>query len=259
MSLSALPILLLAACPRAPQAPTRSAEELFLMAQAPGPDGPVAARFDMSVSTPTVHGPASGTLLLDPPDRFYLEVRPPLGGAALIAASDGRVVSAFVASKLTVYTHPDGEEGLKGLTGGVLGLSAVVRLLAGRLPVEGAPAAMGFTRDGLAMRWEGPAGAAVLSTLDPRSAALLRLAATGPSGAVALTVDYAPGTIYPKGMDLDLPGVQIGADLDFGEWKPATVPDTIYQIKPPPGAAIVDLEALIAEKVAPLEPLAPPQ
>lgn len=248
MPLSALPLLaLLLGCPRTPIGPMRSPEELFLMAQAPIPDTAVAARFDMSVSTPTARGPASGTLLLDPPDRFYLEVRPPLGGAALVAASDGKVISAFVTGSQTLYTHPDAEEGLKGLTGGVLGLSAVIRLLAGRLPVEGAPLAMEQAPDGLALRWEGPGGSAVLATLDGRMGWLLKMVATDAKGEIALRMDYEPGLIYPKGMGMEFPGLKTGAELSFGEWKPASVPDARYQIQVPPGAKIMDLQQMLGE------------
>ena len=57
-------------------------------ASTPVPDVAVVSRFDMNLATPSVRGPASGTLLIDPPNRFYLEIRPPVGSPALVAASD---------------------------------------------------------------------------------------------------------------------------------------------------------------------------
>lgn len=245
---------LLLACPHPGPGKDASPEEVLAAAATPAPDGPVVTRFDMNVSTPSSRGPASGTLLVDPPDRFYLEVRPPVGGAALVAACDGTVVSAWLAGQRKFFSHPAAEEGLRALTRGAVGLEAIVSLLTGRVPPLGEPQSLLSGAATLDAEWAGPGGTRLKAGIDPEKGRLVRLVGLDGTGALAVQAEILPGAVYPLAMNLELPRLQTHVEIEFSTWKTAEVPDERYRLTPPAGVEVLDLSTLGAPVEAPAEP-----
>lgn len=237
------PLLFLLACPQHP-APQSDPASVVAAASTPVPDVAVVSRFDMNLATPSVRGPASGTLLIDPPNRFYLEIRPPVGSPALVAASDGQTVSAYVASKHTFYTHASADVALSSLTGGLANLSTVVRLLSGRLPELGSPNSINVGLSGIEGQWTGPANTRLNASFDPKTARLTFLRGFDPQGVPVVELTYVPGKVYPTQLNAVIPKLQAQVDIHFGKWENADVPDTIYHIAAPAGTAVMDLSVL---------------
>ncbi len=237
-------LLMLLACPHGGPGGPASPEELLARASTPAPEGAVVSRFDMNVSTPTTRGPASGTLLVDPPDRFYLEVRPPVGGPALVAACDGTVVSAWIAGQQKFFSHPAAEEGLRGLTRGAIGLEAIVSLLTGRVPPLGAPQSLLSGPATIDAEWAGPNGTRLKVGIDPAKGRLVRMVGLDGTGALAVQAALLPGPVYPLAMNVEIPRLQTTVEIEFGPWKVADVPDARYKLTAPAGVQVLDLSTL---------------
>lgn len=253
------PLLLLLACPHTPAGRPTDPPVVLARSQTPAPDNAVVCRFDMNAVTPTVRGPASGTLLVDPPDRFYLEIRPPVGGPLFVATSDGKAVNAWIAGKNVFYTHPDADVGLKAVTGGVVGLQAVVSLLTGRLPMLGNPATLAEGPGTVDGEWLGPGGTRLKVSMDPGRGRMVRMIGLDSNGTIAVDAEMTPGMVYPTDLNVNIPRIGTSVEINFKDWRPIQVLDARYSMIIPAGAQVVLLDAAQLSGEKPEEqPAAPP-
>lgn len=235
-------LFLLLACPHTPVGKPGDPAVVLSRSRAPVPENAVVTKFNMNVVTPNVRGPASGTLLVDPPDRFYLEIRPPVGGPLLVATSDGKEVSAWLSGKNLFFTQPDADVGLKALTGGVAGLQAVVSLLTGRLPELGTPASLAEGPGTVEGEWVGPEGTRLKVSMDPMRGRMVRLIGLDNGGTIAVDVQITPGLLYPRDLVVSIPRIGASAEVEFKEWVPIQVPEERYHLNAPVGSQVLLLD-----------------
>jgi hypothetical protein len=256
----ALPLsLLLLGCPprHPPEAgPPPDPAELLRVVRAEPPAGASVGPFSIHIHSPDTNATAAGTLLVGPPDRFRLEVRGPIGGPALIVASDGKVLSIWQAGKATFWNAEDAEGALRGLTGGVAGLAQIDQILLGRLPELGDPSEMGVDGPNARYTWKGPSGSTLVAEVDPATARLVELEGLDGAGGQWIHATWEPG-LYPKSMRVELPRQGIEAGLVFDDWSPAKPEPGVFHLVPPEGATIRPLE-LQPREAPPPEPASGP-
>lgn len=208
---------------------------------------PTLARFDIGLTLKDKRVSANGSLILSPPDRFRLEVRGPIGGPALLVTSDGHSVAAWVASKNQLWQGADADAALRGITGGAAGLSAVVAVLSGRLIELGTPTSAVSTIGGALYTWDGPGGSSLLAELTADDGNLARLTALNSAGAPLVSAAISHGERGPAWLIVDLPAMEVGAEIQFTSWEPYTPADALFTLTAPPGAEVKDLLAGITE------------
>ncbi len=207
---------------------------------------PVLGTFSIRLELPDRKIGASGLLILAPPNRFRLELRGPVGGPALVVVSDGQMLDVWLASSNTVWHAAEAEPLLRGLTGELFGLDAVVSLLGGRLPASDAWVA-GPT--GLTLTT--PQGVIATVVLDQRGAHLMGVEAKDREGGVLLRADLVPGRDYPDRLALQIPTLGGGAELEFDAWEAYEPEDVVFRIATPPSPTVVDAGSLLLPGASP--------
>lgn len=243
--LAAFAFAFLVACPPKhvePRPAPSDPAEVLARARANPLAGTVVGQFDVKLATPTERVSAQGSLLVDPAGRFRLELRGPIGGPALVVASDGTGLWAWQAGPNVFWEAPAADAAVREATGGQVGLGPLVVALAGRLPDLGAPDAVAVDVDGWpTYTWSGQDGGQLVVRLDPDSTGLRGLAVRDPSGRVWLDATFDPGKV-PEALRVQLPVQGVEADLDFGAWGNANPDPSVYTLTAPPGAEVKTLE-----------------
>ncbi|MFZ5482058.1 MAG: LolA family protein [Myxococcota bacterium] len=220
-------LLALTACPPKHPEPVVVTDPLALLARAEAemPSTPRASTFSVRIDTPDQHVSANGTLVVAPPDRFRLEVRPPIGPPALIVASDGTSLWAWQAGKQIFWEAPDADAvfGERGL-----GMETLAALLLGRLPTglgEPVLADVGYvwTREGVEVR----------AKLDPATAELAWFEARDADG----TVWAAMSANVPELVrEYRIPSLGAEVRIDLDAWGEAKPDPSVFTLTPPEGA-----------------------
>lgn len=242
--------------PPAPPAPRVAAQPVFEAAVAQAPVPTLRARFKLKVDGPTVDGGTRAGLVLDRPDRLRVDVLTPLGGPMLLMATDGAALHAWSQRDATFFRGDDAVAVLGELTGGVLGLSALLDLLVGRVPAEGLEALHLQPVDRGAQIILGSPELPdfrVRAVVDPTTLRLRELdvapaagAAPTALGAPVFTARYA-GTVavgervLPAHLTVALPTLGWTLELDFLSWERLEEAPAVFELPVPPGATEVDL------------------
>lgn len=254
-ALAFLALPLLFGCPpKEPEAPLGPVDPAKVLdrAERDALASPMLARFDVKLETPKDRVGANGTLLVDPEGRFRLELRGPIGGPAVVVASDGKDVVAWESGPNVFYRAEDAEGALREATGDVAGLSTLASVLAGRLPDLGDPDDVAFDAQGRPRYvWRGPKDSRVAAVLDPRRARLVAVDVLDAEGRTWLAAEVEPAD-YPERMSLVLPVQGVTATLDFKDWTPAKPDPSVYALQAPEGAEIRPIDL---RKSAPAEEL----
>ena len=190
------------------------------------------------------------------PDRLRLEMMSAFG-VALQIASDGERISAYHRGERTYYRGKATADNLARFTRLDLELRDVANLLIG-LPPE-------RKRTGRAsILFERPAGLWRVSTalagggsetvwFDPDTLVPLRSEQADRSGNVQYTASYArytsvDGVVVPSEVRVEVPQQSAKIDLRYSDISlNGQLPQTLFAFDPPPGAKVVDLDALAAE------------
>lgn len=250
LAILALP-LLFGCPPKEPEAPLGPVDPARVLdrAERDALATPVLARFDVKLETPKDRVGANGTLLVDPEGRFRLELRGPIGGPAVVVASDGKDVVAWQAGPNVYYVAEDAEGALREATGDVAGLETLAAVLAGRLPDLGDPDDVAFDAEGRPRYvWKGPKDSRVAAVLDPRRARLVAVDVLDAEGRTWLSAQVEPAD-YPEAMTLVLPRQGVTAMLEFKDWTPAKPDASVYTFAAPEGAKIERID--VRKPVAP--------
>jgi hypothetical protein len=234
--------LVLAGCARRVETgplPPRAEDPAALLALAQGDrwPGPLVGSFSGTVTSGDRTFPVRGELLVGSPRDVRVEVRGPIGGAAIVATTDGRTASVWVASGNTTWTLPAGELPMPATA------EAVVALALGRVPaLAGAPA---IATDATPPRYTWTYGQAALDvTLDPGTARIARGTLRAPGGVSLLAVDAAAGgapAYLPRELALrvgDEATPRAQATLRIEDWSPATPDPSAFTFTPPPGSTV---------------------
>lgn len=205
--------------------------------------------FTLKVDAPRlgVSGTAKGGLIAAQPSQLRLDLLTPFGTALGTAASDGRALAFFVATKGTLYEAADAESLLRELTGGAAGFADLCTLLLGGLPFAGAEV-VDLRQEGGETTWTfaGPEGSRAALTLDERRQVATAARAWDPQGREVLRVDYTDynrtdQAWLPDEVELALPLQEIDLKLGFGRWEALPEAPPVFTLSAPPGVARVDL------------------
>lgn len=212
-------------------------DALYARASAEPAPAPQLATFSVRLQTPKDQLSAQGSLVIAPPSRFRVELRGPIGPAALVVVCDGQTLVAWNTMKGQAWRSPDAEAALRTMTGNAAGVPAVVSLLLGRLPAIGAPAWTGEM-----WRWDGPAGEIVTARLEPARGRLTTVQAADAAGALLLSARYTAGE-FPSALALRLPALGASADVSFSSWQTVAPPDSTFSLTLPEHVAVAPMPA----------------
>ena len=226
---------------------------LGLAQQDPLP-GTVLGEFSGLIHTGGRTLPARGTLLVQAPSRFRLEVRGPIGGAALVVATNGDAIVGWVASSNTSWVLTDANASLKDvLKDDSAGVASIVALLLGRVPGVATPPVVRVGMPTPTYRWGGSAGRVEVA-LDPVSARLTRGEVFRDDGATLLQIDAEPGggpDFLPRSLDVRVPlacrtddqGCDVPhAELRFDGWLRIAPDPSAFDFSPPEGSTVRRVE-----------------
>jgi hypothetical protein len=178
------------------------------------------------------------------PRDLRVELRGPIGGAAVVATTDGRSATVWIASGNTTWTVPAGELPMPATA------EALVALALGRVPaLAGTPTIdVGATP----ARYTWGYGQATLDvTLDPGTARIAQGSVRVAGGATLLAVDSAAGRapgFLPRELSLrvgDEANPLARATLRFDDWSPATPDPGAFTFTPPPGSVVNAVPGLV--------------
>jgi hypothetical protein len=218
---------------------------------AEAPPTPASTTFGLKLDTPDQHVSASGALVVEPPGRFRIEVRGPIGPPVLVIVSDGKALYAWQAGKNTFYSGPDADSAIRAYTGGAVGLEALAALFTGRLPHLGPADEVADGRP--EYTWHGPGQSRLFARLAPETGRLSALSLHDEAGQDVLEAQMA-GADRPSQLSVTLPTVGGKATLDMGDWRPATPPPAAFVLSPPPGAEVKPLVWTAPAAEAPAAP-----
>ncbi len=202
-----------------------------------------APRWDIAGSTPA-------SFLIHRPGRMLLTVQGPVGGVLLQAVSDGEAVGAFVPSKKRLLVSSNAEQAMRELTGGALGLDAVLGVLLGSFPLQD-PEVLDVSGGGekFVVRTAAPNDGVLEATISKRRRLIERLDVLGPTGKVRLKVSFEDfrrmgKSVLPDLVRLEVPSLDLQAELRSIDWEEVgRLPE--FTLPAPDGVVAEDLIAEI--------------
>lgn len=242
-----LPLLLaLTACkPVLPTSPlVADPAPLVARAQAEPAAAPVYSNFSAILQLPDQSMSLQGTLLVQAPDRFRIELRGPIGPAQVIVTCNGTDATTWIAPQNNFVLLPDANAIFGSLLGageGVSGAAAATSLLLGRMPILPGTPTLGASGSVATAAWARADGARFEASVDSRTAHLVGARATDAAGALLLQGEWLPGD-FPTTMTVKLPTLGVQADIRYAEWKPAAPDPALFIGVAPPGARIKTLD-----------------
>ena len=216
------------------------------------------ARFQIKVGSEAASGSTTGAMVTHMPDKFRLEILTPLGTPMITVASDGEAIHAWSQQKATFFRGDDALNVLGELTGGAVDMADLLRLLTGGLPLVDAPVlATEALEEGVLVVLGAPGNVRIRALISPKKRLVRRveigLAPTADSIEIAdlyavfdiedhMRID---GNLYPEEMVVELPPVGWTLELTFHTWDELGVIPDVFEIEPPPGAKVEDLESTL--------------
>jgi outer membrane biogenesis lipoprotein LolB len=213
------------------------------------------ARFQIRVGSNGQSGTTTGAIITHMPDKFRLEILTPLGTPMISVASNGTAIHAWSQQKTTFYRGDDAFAVLGELTGGAVGMADVLQLMTGGLPLPDAPLlATESTDDGVIFVLGAPENVRIRALVAPKKRLVRRVEiGKAPSSdsaelqEVFAIFDIADhmridGALYPEELTIEIPPVGWTLELTFHTWDElGQIPD-VFDLTPPPGAHVSDLE-----------------
>lgn len=207
---------------------TGSAADLLDRARARAVPAAAQARFSGQLESAPLQagGTGSGGVRVRLPDALHLEVFDGFGASrGRVHLEDGHATLA-IPGRDAVIEGPEADRVLRALTGGDAGLSDVVGLFVGRLPLEHA-AISSFARlpaDRALVGLESGEGLSVDVTLRVDLAVPTRVVARDRQGSVILIAVYdgwhdVHGLLLPRRIGLSVPLLDIDAVLRVHDWE----------------------------------------
>ena len=216
------------------------------------------ARFQIKVGSEGASGSTTGAMVTHMPDKFRLEILTPLGTPMITVASDGRAIHAWSQQRATFYRGDDALKVLGELTGGAVDMTDVLRLLTGGLPLQDAPVLATEARDdGVLVVLGAPGNVRIRALIAPKKQLVRRVdIGVAPSAdSIEIAELYAvfdihdhmriDGAHYPEEMLVELPPVGWTLELTFHTWDELGVIPDVFELEPPPGGHVEDLEATL--------------
>ncbi len=236
--------------------PPRAEDPVALLGLAqhdPSPGG-VLGEFSGLIHSGGKTLPARGSLMVQAPSRFRLEVRGPIGGAALVVATSGDAIVGWVASSNTSWVLADADAALKDvLMDDSAGVASIVALVLGRVPRVATPPVVRVGMPTPTYRWGASAGG-VEVVLDPGSARLTRGEVFREDGTTLLQIDATPGggpDFLPRSLEVRVPLAcgpddeacdVLHAELRFDGWSRITPEPSAFDFAPPEGSTVRPVE-----------------
>lgn len=238
------------ACGGRRQVPEGPAEGPILLPE-PVPFDGLRATLVARLPSRPVMGRLQGALLLAPPDGARLELYPPIGPPAVIAATDGVTFQAWVPSRGLWLDVPTADPDLQALLRGLVSVEDVVRVLTGRVPeLADRMPAPSLDADRVALTWSEPSMGSLTVGIDGVTGLVGSLLALDPDGArlLAATVEGAldlEGFALPHEVVLELPDPAPRLDVEFQKWERYTVPDSALTLTAPEGVEPFDWRSVV--------------
>jgi hypothetical protein len=236
---------------------------------------PVQARFSIGLATADKQYPSTGgALILDRP-RGHLAVLGPLGGPLATLQTDGTGAAVAIARDKRHLLADRADQVLEANTHGAIGVDALLGLLVGDVPLDGAPVrSERADADGsVQVVLDGPEGTALSAILDPASGTPRSMVAWDVDGSAVFEAVYEPferlegdpelGTPdvwVPTRLVLRLPALDLTADLKYRSWRvpepgSEALADGVFGLAPPDGFVSEPLEEVAFGLLAGLLPL----
>jgi outer membrane biogenesis lipoprotein LolB len=216
------------------------------------------ARFQIKVGSASGSGSTTGAMVTHMPDKFRLEILTPLGTPMITVASNGEAIHAWSQQRATFYRGDDALKVLGELTGGAVDMTDVLRLLTGGLPLHDAPVLATEAReDGVLVVLGAPGDVRIRALIAPKKRLVRRvdIGLAPSSDSIEISELYAvfdihdhmriDGAHYPEEMLVELPPVGWTLELTFHTWDELGVIPDVFDIEPPAGGHVEDLEATL--------------
>jgi hypothetical protein len=218
------------------------------------------ARFQIRMGGDGQTGSTSGAIITHMPDQFRLEILTPLGTPMISVASDGAAIHAWSQQRAAFYRGDDALEVLGELTGGAVGMTDVLQLLTGGLPLPDAPIlSTEATDEGVVFVLEAPEDVRIRALVMPQKMLVRRVeigkAPTADSAEISelfAVFDIADhmridGAMYPEELTISVPPVGWVIELTFHTWDElGQIPD-VFELSAPPDAHQEDLERTLRD------------
>jgi hypothetical protein len=259
MRLRTLLLTLAIACskPVAPVAPAEAPATLVDNARArPVPDL-LATRVSLKIrSRPLdIAGSTGGGLVVSRPGKGRFELFGPLGGSLLVVDMDGASLGTYLPGAGRYLVAAEADAVIREVSGGAAGLDDLVAVLVGDLPFDSAAVASIDALDDGAVTavLMGPDGTTVTAVIDPMGTPRF-LMATDSDGKVLLSARYGEfaevgGALLPEDLHLELPALELVADVRYKSWSAPEVSPVDFSVEPPPGASVESLEEAVKAAV----------
>ena len=205
------------------------------------------ARFSFSLQGPQLSGASTGVLVLHAPDRFRLEILTPLSTPLMVIASDGQHLNAYRHDEQVFYRGDDAPAVLSSMLAGQVGVSDILALITGGLPLPDAPIVEATDQGDHTVRavLQGPEDVQVVAILAPRRGILSELGVVRQSEPVVV-VHYGDDVRLrrvhlPEEVTIEMPALGWTLSLAVQSWDELGVIPDAFTLAPPKGAEERDL------------------
>lgn len=257
-----LPLLLVAVVGTACKKPVTVAaagaelaeDELVTLLRARAVPDKVNARFSIKMKSKPLGIAAprlGGGLVVERPDRAYVALLDPVGSPVLTLASNGEMVAFTNRHDKQFVSESHAKDALAQATGDAVTLDQLVSMLLGLLPLEDKQVrSREVTEGGVLLAFDAPGGVVARTVVDPAKGTPTLVEVDKPSGGLAVRATYQPfedveGHWMPTEIDLEIPHVELTANIVFKQWKVLETAPDVFSPTAPEGYAVLDFATFV--------------